>query len=148
LPPDYSRRRSGKIGRRNSSCVRASERTAGSEYTSDRTGPAPDNKWQFVARDEFKTMAVDGKRKVIKCGRGSQSVASLISVTLAHEIEGHVLQHENKSKIPLRLFKRLGSGRSVVFAECGAMSNQDTVSRDAFVRSPPHLITSALCRRN
>lgn len=110
-----------------------------SEYTSDRTGPAPDNKWQFVARDEFKTMAVDGKRKVIKCGRGSQSVASLISVTLAHEIEGHVLQHENKSKIPLRLFKRLGSGRSVVFAECGAMSNQDAVSRDAFgYASPPH----------
>lgn len=110
-----------------------------SEYTSDRSGPAPDNKWQFVARDEFKTMAVDGKRKVIKCGRGNQAVASLVSVTLAHEIEGHVLQNENKSKIPLRLFKRMGSGRSTIFSECGAMSNQDVVSRDAFgYASPPH----------
>jgi len=110
-----------------------------SEYTPDRSGPAPDNKWQFIARDEFKTMAVDGKKKIIKCGRGNQSIANLIPITLAHEIEGHVLQNENKSKIPLRLFDRMGSGRSVIFSECGAMNNQDIVSKDAFgYASPPH----------
>jgi hypothetical protein len=110
-----------------------------SEYTPDRSGPASDNKWQFVTSDAYKTLAIDDKRKAIKCGRGNQSVANLLSVTLAHEIEGHVLQHENKSKIPLRLFNRMGSGRSVVFAECGAMNNQDAVSREAFgYASPPH----------
>ncbi|MBP9728436.1 MAG: hypothetical protein KBD27_03595 [Candidatus Moranbacteria bacterium] len=110
-----------------------------SQYEKDRPGPASDNKWQFVVRDEFKTMAVDGKQKIIKCGTDAQSMANLISVTLAHEIEGHVLQHDNRSKIPLRLFKRIGSGRSSIFAECGAMSNQDVISREAFgYASPPH----------
>lgn len=110
-----------------------------SEYSSDRPGPAEDNKWQFVMSEEFKTMAVDSKRKVIKCGPKSQSAATAISITLAHEIEGHVIQHENKSRIPLRLFQKLGSGRTDVFAECGAMYNQDLVSKNAFgYDSPSH----------
>lgn len=84
-------------------------------------------------------MAVDSKRKVIKCGIKKQSPAGLISVTLAHEIEGHVLQYENKTKIPLRLFKKLGGERSSIFAECGAMNNQGLVSQEAFgFAFPPH----------
>jgi hypothetical protein len=109
------------------------------KYSKDRKGPAADNKWQFVVRDDFKTMAVDSKQKVVKCGKGMQSMGTLVAVTLAHEIEGHVLQHENKSRIPLRLFKKIGSGRSSIFAECGAMSNEDAVSQKAFgYAAPPH----------
>ncbi len=109
------------------------------EYVKERPGPARDNKWQFVVREEYGTMAVNGKQKVIKCGKDAQSVSELVSITLAHEIEGHVLQNENKSKIPLRMFRRMGSGRSVIFSECGAMNNQDVVSQEAFgYASPPH----------
>lgn len=106
-------------------------------YSPDRPGPAPDGKWQFIASDASKITSIDSKRKVVHCGKKNQSITTLIPVTLAHEIEGHVLQHENKSKIPLRLFKKLGSGRTDIFAECGAMSNQDTVSRQAFGYSSP-----------
>lgn len=119
------------------------------EYSPDRVGPAPDNKWQFIASQASKTMSVDSKRKIVLCGIKNQSAASLISVTLAHEIEGHVLQHENKSKIPLRLFQKLGSGRTDIFAECGAMNNQDIVSREAFgYASPthPHYIRAMLTK--
>ncbi|QQS15344.1 MAG: hypothetical protein IPK84_03165 [Candidatus Moraniibacteriota bacterium] len=110
-----------------------------SEYDPDRIGPAPDNKWQFITRKEITSMSVNGKKKIIQCGTSRKSVVAAISIALAHEIEGHVLQYENRSKIPLRLFKKLGSGRSLVFAECGAMNNQDIVSKEAFgFNSPPH----------
>lgn len=110
-----------------------------SEYNPDRVGPAPDNKWQFITRKEIKSMSVNGKKKIIQCGTSRRSIVAAISITLAHEIEGHVLQHENRSQIPLRMFKKLGSGRSSVFAECGAMNNQDIVSKEAFgFNSPPH----------
>lgn len=110
-----------------------------SEYSKDRSGPAPDNKWQFVARDEFKSLAVDSKRKAIKASLKPQSVAELISITLAHEIEGHAVQVENQTRVPLQLFQSLGGGRSEVFSECGAMNNQDLVSGEAFgFASPPH----------
>lgn len=109
------------------------------EYVKERPGPAGDNRWQFVVREEYGTMAVNGKQKVVTCGKDAQSVAGLVSIMLAHEIEGHVLQNENKSKIPLRMFRRMGSGRSVIFSECGAMNNQDAVSQEAFgYASPPH----------
>lgn len=101
------------------------------EYDASRTGPAQDDKWQFVCRDEYKSFSVDGKRKALKTAKKSVSVGTAIPL-LAHEIEGHALQHENKSKIPLRLFRKVGGGRWQVFAECGAMQNQDIVSKEAF----------------
>ncbi len=110
-----------------------------SDYESDREGPAPDDKWQFVMRDAYKTMAVSAKQKIIKCSPNPQSIDRLISITLAHEIEGHVIQAENRARIPLRLFAKVGGGRSSIFAECGAMNNQDYVSGQAFgYQSPPH----------
>lgn len=110
-----------------------------SEYNPDREGPAPDNKWQFIVRESYKSMLVNSKQKVIKSPVTKKSVIDAISVMLGHEIEGHVLQHENKSKLPLRLFKRVGAGRSEIFAEGGAMFNQDIVTQEAFgFRSLPH----------
>lgn len=101
------------------------------EYDPSRRGPAQDNKWQFVCRDEYKSFSVDGKRKALKTTRKPVSIGTAIPL-LAHEIEGHALQHENKSKVPLRLFRKVGGGRWQVFAECGAMQNQDIVSKEAF----------------
>ncbi len=110
-----------------------------SQYVKERPGPAGDNKWQFVVREEYENASVNGKQKVVKCGKDLQSITGLISITLGHEIEGHALQNENKSKIPLRMFRHMGSGRSDIFSECGAMNNQDVVSQEAFgYASPPH----------
>lgn len=101
-------------------------------YNLSETGPAPDGKWRFVLRPEFRTFAVDSKRKVVKGPAKSFSVWEAIPVSIAHETEGHMLQHENRAQIPLRIFKEVGAGRSDVLAECGAMNNEDFVSRNAF----------------
>lgn len=100
------------------------------EYSSSDTGPAKDGKWRFVLSDQYRTFAVDGKRKVIKGPRKNFTVLQAIGTALAHEIEGHVLQHENRSQVELRLFKKTGSSRSDVLAECGAMHNEALVSRE------------------
>jgi hypothetical protein len=103
-----------------------------SEYDPKRPGPAQDGKWQVVVKDTYRSLSVHGKQKVIKCPNEPQSITKLLSITIAHEIEGHVIQHENKSKIPLKLFDDIGSDRSAIFAEAGAMSNQDHVTKSAF----------------
>ncbi len=95
--------------------------------------------WQFITSDAYKTLSVSAKDKTIRSSLKPQSIEKLIPITLAHEIEGHVVQTENQARIPLQLFQTLGGGRSVVFSECGAMNNQDFVSSEAFgFASPPH----------
>ena len=110
-----------------------------SEYTPDRSGPAIDNKWQVIISDSYPNLSVFGKQKIIRCPNKPQSITKLLSVTIAHEIEGHVNQHNNRSKIPLKLFEKIGSDRSAIFAEAGAMSNQALVTENAFGYQTPSL---------
>ena len=120
---------------------------ARADYLPNRPGPAPDNKWQVIVSDAYRTMSVVGRQKVIKIPNQPQSVDELISVSIAHEIEGHVLQHTNRSKIPLKLFENVGSDRSTIFAEAGAMRNQDHVTEEAFgyaTINHPHYIKAML----
>jgi hypothetical protein len=117
------------------------------DYVPNRPGPAPDNKWQVIVSDSYRTMSVVGKQKVIKVPNKPQSVNELISVSIAHEIEGHVIQHANQSKIPLKLFENIGSDRSTIFAEAGAMRNQDYVTEEAFGYASinhPHYVRAML----
>jgi len=112
-------------------------------YDPDRSGPATDDKWQVIISDQSNSMSVDGKQKVVKIPNKPMSAKKLFSVGLAHEIEGHALQHTNKSKLGLRLFQKVGSDRSTIFAEGGAKFNEDFVSREAFgvpSTSHPHYI--------
>lgn len=104
----------------------------GESYSPNETGPAADGKWRFVLRPEYRTFSVDSKRKTVKGPAKNFSALEAIPVSIAHETEGHMLQHENRSQIPLRIFKEVGAGRSDVLAECGAMNNEDFVSRNAF----------------
>ena len=60
------------------------------------------------------------------------SLAETIAITIGHEIEGHALQHNNKKRIPLQLFKKVGGNRSVIFAEGGAMNNENKITEQAF----------------
>ncbi len=100
-------------------------------YDAKRSGAAPDDKWQFIAKDSYKSMSIDGKQKVIKSDTKNKDIYHTMTVALGHEI-GHVLQSINSSKIPLRLFKKIKGDRSSVFAEGGAMLLQDHVAREIF----------------
>ncbi len=118
-----------------------------SEYSPSRPGPAADGKWQIIVKDSYKSLSVNGKQKVIKCPNKPQSVDRLLGVSIAHEIEGHALQHTNRSNIPLRLFEKIGSDRSSIFAEAGAVSNEDHVKHTAFGYhkvTHPHYIRAML----
>ncbi len=100
-------------------------------YTVNRPGPASDNKWQVVVTDGG-GMFVDGVQKVIKIPCRKISIAKAVSVACAHEVEGHVLQSENRKHLPLKLFGDIRGDRSELYAEAGAMYNQDKISRELF----------------
>ena len=100
-------------------------------YDAKRSGSAADGRWQFIAKDTYKSMSVNGKQKVIKSDTKNKDIYHTMTVALGHEI-GHVFQSINSTKIPLRLFKKLKGDRSSVFAEGGAMMLQDHIAREIF----------------
>lgn len=109
------------------------------DYFIEREGPAPDNKWQFVARNEFRSMGVDSKQKAVKSGVKNKSIQEVIAVLIGHEIEGHFVQALNESQIPLRLMKEVGGDRTSIISEGGAMMIQDRITREAFgYKTIPH----------
>lgn len=87
--------------------------------------------WQVEVSIGYSACSVNGKLKLVKLPAQNRSAEDLIA-KLAHEVEGHALQHNNKSKIPLKILEKLGTGRSDVLAECGAMNNEDATTREAF----------------
>lgn len=109
------------------------------EYSPDRVGPAPDNKWQFVSRPEYKSMSVTSLQKVIKSGIANKSMHESIAILGGHEIEGHFVQALNRTCVPLRLSAKIGTDRTYIFSEGGAMFAQDQVTQQAFgFRTVPH----------
>jgi len=103
-----------------------------SEYDPSRPGAAEDDKWQIIVSDTYGSLSVDGRQKVVKCPNKPQSADRLLGVSIAHEIEGHAIQHTNRATIPLQLFEKIGSDRSGIFAEAGAVSNEQHLKREAF----------------
>lgn len=109
-----------------------------SSYTPDRSGPAVDGKWQVIVGGGYSKPSTDKVQRVIKFPNTMQSVDKLLSVYIAHEIEGHVLQHANQANIPLQFFEKFGSDRAAIIAEAGAMDNQSKVTKELFgYTSPP-----------
>ncbi len=107
-------------------------------YSSDRKGPATDEKWQVVISPSTRTMDTDFSKKVIFIPAHPQSAFKLFAVTLGHEIEVHVLQRENRSLLPLKICSDVGSGDTVIFSESGAKWHEDYISQNAFgYKSPP-----------
>lgn len=100
-------------------------------YVKTRSTPAEDNKWQFVTRKDRKTKAVNPTQKVVLDSEDSkEDLIRALIVTCGHEIEGHVMQHHNKAKIPLRLFKKLGGDRKEILAEGGAVYNENLLIKE------------------
>ncbi len=88
--------------------------------------------WKYEIKKR-RTFSVQGEIKTINGVNIPRNILDVMSVLLGHEIEGHVLQHENSSKIPLKIFSEFdGGGRSSLFAEGGAMYMQDKVTRELF----------------
>jgi hypothetical protein len=108
-----------------SSCVPA-------EYFKDREGAVADDKWQFVARPEYKEMSVSSLQKAIFSPMDNKSIQDTIAVMLGHELEGHFMQALNREKVGLRIAKKVGTDRLYILAEGGAMMVQDKVTQEAF----------------
>lgn len=102
------------------------------DYDPKRKGAAPDNKWQFIAREEYKSMAVNSKQKIIKSGTKEKSITEALGTLMGHEFT-HFMQAQNRTKIPLRLFsEKMGGLRSDVFSEGGAMAMESDVTKELF----------------
>lgn len=103
-----------------------------SEFDQKRKGSAPDGKWQFVARDEYEgRMAADQKLRIIRSGTKNKSITGTLATLLGHECT-HAVQGFNQSKVPLRLFKKVGGDRAAVFSEGGAKQMEQEVARKLF----------------
>jgi hypothetical protein len=103
------------------------------DYRPERTGRAPDGKWQIVNLPSRSTFGVvESKGAVLGPEKIPYSVADTFE-TLGHEIEGHVLQSENKKLMDLEYFQKLGKdSRAAILSEGGAMYVQDRISTEAF----------------
>lgn len=101
-------------------------------YSEKRKGTAEDGKWQIIARSEYSSMKVSKKQKVIKTGIENKDIVETLSVLVSHEIEGHVLQHKNKERIPLKIFDKVGADRATIFSEGGAMMNEGEIKKELF----------------
>ena len=100
-------------------------------YTPERIGPAEDGGWQVVFTNSS-SASVDGTKRVVKIPQTPCDIKRLLTVIVAHEIEGHALQHNNRSQSPLGLLAHIGGDRAELYAEMGAMYNQNYVSESVF----------------
>jgi hypothetical protein len=104
-----------------------------SSYDPGRTGKASDGKWQIVNLPNRKLFGLNEKKGVVLGPQKRSFNAKDTFETLGHEIEGHVLQNENKKLIDLAYFKRFGKdSRAAILSEAGAMFVQDVISQEAF----------------
>ncbi|MBD3300371.1 MAG: hypothetical protein GF347_03390 [Candidatus Moranbacteria bacterium] len=112
----------------------------GEDYRKTDKGPAKDGKWRVVIDKGLNSMNVDGSKKVIFLPNKNQKIRKVITVLLAHEIEGHILQNENKRKVSLEIINTIGADRANSLMETGAMMNQNRISEEVFgIKSIPHL---------
>lgn len=102
-------------------------------YDPKRAGKASDGKWQIVNLPNRKLFGLNEKKGVVLGPQKRPFNAKDTFETLGHEIEGHVLQNENKKLVELEYFKRFGKdSRAAILSEAGAMFVQDVISKEAF----------------
>lgn len=103
------------------------------DFSPERNGRAPDGKWQMANLPNRSTFGViESKGVVLGPEKIPYGVADTFE-TLGHEIEGHVLQSENKKLMDLEYFQKFGKdSRAAILSEGGAMYVQDRISREAF----------------
>jgi hypothetical protein len=103
------------------------------DYDPKRTGKASDGKWQIINLPNRKLFGLNEKKGVVLGPQKRPFSAKDTFETLGHEIEGHVLQNENKKLVELEYFKRFGKdSRAAILSEAGAMFVQDVISKEAF----------------
>lgn len=108
------------------------------EYDFEREGNAKDNGWQVQIRPGSRTFSVSSKKKTYFIPDADLSKFKEFSVGYGHELR-HVIQNENRTKIPLRIFEKVGGGRSEPIAEAGSMDIETLISEKLFgVETVPH----------
>jgi hypothetical protein len=102
--------------------------SSSTEWSSDRTRPAQDSKWQVIVNDKFKSLAVNDKQRVVEVPKKVYSLVQALSL-ISHEIV-HVLQHENKRAIgDMEILKRIGFDSPSEQTESGGKW-QEAVARE------------------
>ncbi|MBN1915431.1 hypothetical protein JW796_00340 [Candidatus Dojkabacteria bacterium] len=102
------------------------ETDATSVYSSDRNGRADDNKWQVIISPRVTIISVNSRKGTIFIPSGeirklgSTAPSGVIAIS-DHETM-HILQHENKARIGLAITENIGTDRSSVNAEAGAIA--------------------------
>lgn len=120
------------------------------EYDPKRAGRAEDGKWQFVARDKYKQMSVSSKQGIVKSGTENKTIGAALATLLSHEMT-HVLQAENRERIPLKLFRKIGGDRNEILSEAGAMEMENRATEGLFgysKKSHPYYIHAMIERLN
>lgn len=91
------------------------------EWNSERKGPAPDNKWQVVPDDKFKSLSVTGSQQTIQVPTTEKPLINGVAL-INHEVT-HVIQHVNRPGItPLKFLNTLVSTmlrNKLKRADCG-----------------------------
>jgi hypothetical protein len=115
-----------------------------------RNGPAKDNKWQVYIEPKNPGYYVTSRKKIFNLKDKLVTARNLFTVALGHE-PMHLLQHENKSKIPLKIFKISRIGGANVLKEGGATIVESELSMEFFgTDTPPipHYIRGMIARQN
>jgi len=107
------------------------------EYSPDRAGAAPDEKWQVVVDSKSANLAVNGAQKAVKIPTGFNRLIAEISPAGAvpginHEVGGHVVQWENKYKMGFSLTKIVETDRSDVYKEGGGVEIETDTQHELF----------------
>jgi hypothetical protein len=111
------------------------------EEVDERSGPAPDAKWQFIITPHKKTLSVNGPKKVVFVPEKMERTLTQVSEAgivplLAHE-SAHVLQNEFDSQLAEQVPAAAIKGRrNVTIRELGGVM-EETEVQAAFGRLRP-----------
>ena len=87
--------------------------------------------WRLNIEKGRKGIAITGNVKKVNIPESYSSPIYSALPVARHEF-GHVLQHENRRTIPLKLFEKRGADRGSVFAEAGGMYLEDDLQKEVF----------------
>lgn len=93
-------------------------------YDIDRVGMAKDGKWQVIIHPGASNFAVNSEQGIIKIKPSdSRSIENAV-IVVDHELDGHVIGHENKKKIGLSITERVGMDRAETQSEAGGLERE------------------------
>lgn len=91
--------------------------------------------WRLNIEHGRKTIAITGNVRKVNIPQSYSNPVYRALPVARHEF-GHVLQHENRRTIPLKLFEKRGADRGSVFTEAGGMYLETDLEKEVFNLPP------------